>query len=105
MEEPKTGKDAQGTGSLTIDDLNNFLVSANGSPECQVCGKNAWDVVNSLDENQVALTANASHQGKNVNVSLKVFPIVCSRCGFVRFHASHIIEAWKNHREEGSEDE
>jgi hypothetical protein len=75
---------------LGVDDreLSNILVSRGAMPDCPICGVNHWTTMAQRDLD-FAIPAEQP-DGRKV-VGLRVVPVACLKCGFVRLHAWDIL--------------
>jgi hypothetical protein len=75
---------------MDIDGLRAELEAARGKPKCPVCGKAAgWDIKTPEDADTILVVV---QHGEFHPMHIRVLPILCRNCGFIRLHSrSHLL--------------
>ncbi len=84
------GPDDPKRRTLSAEEVQAFFARIDATDVCPICGNNIWYMA--TDERYrhfvPALVNELGHQ-----IGVKVYVMICSRCGFVRQHYSGIVEA------------
>jgi hypothetical protein len=81
--------------NLTQADLVSYLMERQSKAECNVCGKNDWEVFNPVDVGllQIPLLKPGAYPMPPPSVPAMV--LVCHNCSNLRLHAALPIAQWK----------
>jgi hypothetical protein len=69
-------------------ELSNILVSRGADAPCPACGADNWTA---LQQRDLDLAIPGEYPDGRKVVGLRVMPIVCLQCGFVRLHARDVL--------------